>query len=211
MVVSINVTTPRRASTSTPADRQSTPEPAPGTTNWKSSRPLAALTALLEALGTVDGALPMPVTTVRANVEHCEQAAVLPLASARNVMPTTKGCARACCRSPSPCPRMPMPWHGMVSPLADASRAGARPGEMAEPVFGIIKAVMGFRQFLAARVESVRGEWNLFCCLNLKRLHTLSARPPLKQALRPKPVQHTPLIVFMPSPPGRSYSPKCRD
>jgi hypothetical protein len=45
-----------------------------------------------------------------------------------------------------------------------------------EPVFGIIKAVMGFRQFLLRGVESVRGEWDLVCMAwNLKRLHALAA------------------------------------
>jgi hypothetical protein len=45
-----------------------------------------------------------------------------------------------------------------------------------EPVFGIIKAIMGFRQFLLRGVESVRGEWNLVCMAwNLKRLHALRA------------------------------------
>jgi IS5 family transposase len=45
-----------------------------------------------------------------------------------------------------------------------------------EPVFGIIKAIMGFRQFLLRGVESVRGEWNLVCMAwNLKRLHVLAA------------------------------------
>jgi len=44
-----------------------------------------------------------------------------------------------------------------------------------EPVFGIIKAIMGFRQFLLRGVESVRGEWNLVCMAwNLKRMHILA-------------------------------------
>lgn len=44
-----------------------------------------------------------------------------------------------------------------------------------EPVFGIIKAVMGFRQFLLRTQESVCGEWTLVCIAwNLKRLHTLT-------------------------------------
>lgn len=39
-----------------------------------------------------------------------------------------------------------------------------------EPVFGIIKAVRGFRQFLLRGVESVCGEWDLVCMAwNLKR------------------------------------------
>ena len=44
-----------------------------------------------------------------------------------------------------------------------------------EPVFGIIKAVLGFRQFVLRGLEQVRGEWKLVClACNLKRLHTLA-------------------------------------
>ncbi len=32
-----------------------------------------------------------------------------------------------------------------------------------EPVFGIIKSVMGFRQFLLRGLDAVKGEWNLVC------------------------------------------------
>jgi hypothetical protein len=43
-----------------------------------------------------------------------------------------------------------------------------------EPVFGIIKSVMGFRQFMLRGLDAVRGEWTLVCMAwNLKRLHTL--------------------------------------
>jgi transposase len=43
-----------------------------------------------------------------------------------------------------------------------------------EPVFGIIKHVMGFRQFLLRGLESVRGEWRLICMSwNIKRLHKI--------------------------------------
>jgi len=44
-----------------------------------------------------------------------------------------------------------------------------------EPVFGIIKAVMGFRQFLMRGLDQIAGEWNLVCmAYNIKRLHALS-------------------------------------
>jgi len=44
-----------------------------------------------------------------------------------------------------------------------------------EPVFGIIKAVMGFRNFLLRGYEAVQGEWNLVCMAwNIKRLHVLT-------------------------------------
>ena len=40
-----------------------------------------------------------------------------------------------------------------------------------EPVFGIIKEVMGFRRFMLRGLDSVRGEWTLVCmAFNLKRL-----------------------------------------
>jgi hypothetical protein len=43
-----------------------------------------------------------------------------------------------------------------------------------EPVFGIIKSVMGFRQFLLRGLENVQNEWTLVCLAwNLKRLAVL--------------------------------------
>lgn len=43
-----------------------------------------------------------------------------------------------------------------------------------EPVFGIIKSVMGFRQFLTRGLDSVRNEWTLVCLAwNLKRMAVL--------------------------------------
>jgi transposase len=43
-----------------------------------------------------------------------------------------------------------------------------------EPVFGIIKEVMGFRRFLLRGLAAVKGEWRLVClAFNLKRLFVL--------------------------------------
>ena len=43
-----------------------------------------------------------------------------------------------------------------------------------EPVFGVIKSVLGFRQFLLRGIEIVRGEWDLVSIAwNLKRLNVL--------------------------------------
>jgi hypothetical protein len=41
-----------------------------------------------------------------------------------------------------------------------------------EPVFGIIKSVLGFRQFLLRGLDHARGEWNLVAW-NLKRMLAL--------------------------------------
>jgi transposase/IS5 family transposase len=46
---------------------------------------------------------------------------------------------------------------------------------MIEPIFGVIKHVMGFRQFMLRGFEKAKGEWNLMCiAYNLKRLHTIT-------------------------------------
>jgi hypothetical protein len=43
-----------------------------------------------------------------------------------------------------------------------------------EPVIGIIKEILGFRQFSLRGLSAVAGEWCLVClAFNLKRLHTL--------------------------------------
>lgn len=43
-----------------------------------------------------------------------------------------------------------------------------------EPVFGIIKQALGFRQFLLRGLDSVEKEWNLVCMAwNIKRMHAL--------------------------------------
>ncbi|SEI75761.1 Transposase DDE domain-containing protein, partial [Azotobacter beijerinckii] len=43
-----------------------------------------------------------------------------------------------------------------------------------EPVFGIIKSVMGFRQFLLRGLDNVRNEWTLVCLAwNFKRMAVL--------------------------------------
>ncbi len=45
-----------------------------------------------------------------------------------------------------------------------------------ETVFGIVKDVLGFRQFLLRGLDAVKGEWSLVCIgWNLKRMHALSA------------------------------------
>jgi len=44
-----------------------------------------------------------------------------------------------------------------------------------EPVFGIVKAVLGFRQFLLRGLTAASDEWCLLClAYNIKRYHTLS-------------------------------------
>jgi len=58
----------------------------------------------------------------------------------------------------------------------EGRRIYAKRARTVEPVFGIIKAPMGFRQFLLRGVEKVRIEWDLVClAYNMKRLYSLQA------------------------------------
>ncbi len=60
------------------------------------------------------------------------------------------------------------------SRIATARAAYALCKQTVEPVFGIIKSVMGFRQFLTRGSDNVQGEWTLVCLAwNLKRMAAL--------------------------------------
>lgn len=53
-----------------------------------------------------------------------------------------------------------------------------------EPVFGIIKQAMSFRQFLLRGIENVKGEWDLVCtAYNLKRMFNLNLETNLLKSL----------------------------
>lgn len=50
----------------------------------------------------------------------------------------------------------------------------ARRKSTIEPTFGIIKHVMGFKQFLLRGIKKVSGEWDIVCTsYNLKRIHSI--------------------------------------
>jgi hypothetical protein len=52
-----------------------------------------------------------------------------------------------------------------------------------EPVFGIIKAAMGFRQFLLRGLEKTGLEWSLVSlAYNMRRLHILGMGAKLRQS-----------------------------
>ena len=64
----------------------------------------------------------------------------------------------------------------MVEKLStpEGRRLYARRKQMVEPVFGIIKSVMGFRQFRLRGLKSAQGEWTLVTMSwNLKRMFAL--------------------------------------
>src|SRR4051794_17561662 len=76
-----------------------------------------------------------------------------------------------------PAPDNPTPVEAMVHRLKtpEGKKLYALRKHTPEPVFGIIKSVLGFRQFLLRGLDHVRGEWNLVTMAwNLKRMFVLS-------------------------------------
>ena len=73
-------------------------------------------------------------------------------------------------------PDDPTPVEAMAHRLKtpEGRKLYAQRKHTAEPVFGIIKSVLGFRQFLLRGLDKVRGEWNLVTMAwNLKRMFAL--------------------------------------
>jgi transposase len=111
-----------------------------------------------------------------ANVDACVAAGIDPLI-ARGRQPHHPPLSELLCDDPL-APENPTPVEAMAHRLE--TRAGrdlyALRKQIPEPVFGIIKSVMGFRQFLLRGLDKVRGEWRLVTMAwNLKRMFVLCA------------------------------------
>src|ERR1700684_1814983 len=79
-------------------------------------------------------------------------------------------------KAPPP-PQDPTPLAAMDHRLKtpEGKKLYAMRKQTPEPVFGIIKSVLGFRQFLLRGTDNVRGEWNLVTMAwNMKRMYALS-------------------------------------
>ena len=78
---------------------------------------------------------------------------------------------------PPPAPENPTALEAMAYRLKtlEGRKLYALRKQTPEPVFGIIKSVLGFRQFLLRGLEKVRGEWSLVTMAwNLKRMFVLA-------------------------------------
>ena len=77
-----------------------------------------------------------------------------------------------------PAPGKPTPLEAMSHRLQTPAgkKLYALRKQTPEPVFGIIKSVMGFRQFLLRGLDNVQGEWTLVTMAwNMKRMFALAA------------------------------------
>ena len=131
--------------------------------------------ALPEELGRPDTVLADNGYFSEANVAACLAAKVEPLL-ATGRQPHHPTLRERFAAAPPP-PDDPTPVQAMAHRLRTAEGKvlyGLRK-QTPEPVFGIIKSVMGFRQFSLRGLDKVRGEWSLVTMAwNIKRMFALS-------------------------------------
>ena len=111
-----------------------------------------------------------------ANVEACQAAGIVPLI-ALGREPHHPALAERFAAAP-PAPENPTPLEAMTHRLhtPDGKKLYALRKHTPEPVFGIIKSVLGFRQFLLRGLDGVRGEWSLVTMAwNVKRMFVLAS------------------------------------
>ena len=109
-----------------------------------------------------------------ANVTACAAAGIDPLI-AMGRQPHHPSLAERFEDTPPP-PENPTPVEAMAYRLKtpDGRKLYALRKQVPEPVFGIIKSVLGFRQFLLRGLDRVQGEWSLVTMAwNMKRLFVL--------------------------------------
>ena len=108
------------------------------------------------------------------HVAACEQTGIEPLIAVPRDHHHPQGTERF--REPPELPANPTPVQRMTHRLKTRKgRANyALRKQRVEPVFGIIKSVMGFCQFLTRGLDNVQGEWTLVCLAwNFKRMAVL--------------------------------------
>jgi len=135
---------------------------------------LNKLAVLSGALGNVETLLADNGYFSAANVTACAAAGIDPLI-AMGRQPHYPSLAERFEDTPPP-PENPTPVEAMAYRLKtpDGRKLYALRKQVPEPVFGIIKSVLGFRQFLLRGLERVQGEWSLVTMAwNMKRLFVL--------------------------------------
>jgi transposase len=136
---------------------------------------LTKLAELPKELGKADVMLADTGYFSAANVQSCEAAGIAPLIALERQPHHPSLTERFA--APPPAPENPTPVEKMAYRLQtpDGKKLYAKRKHTPEPVFGIIKSVLGFRQFLLRGLDGVRGEWSLVTMAwNLKRMFVLN-------------------------------------
>jgi len=136
---------------------------------------LGVLQNLPDAIGQPDTLLADNGYFSATNVAACEAAGIEPMiATGREVHHPSLDERFAA--SP-PAPNDPTPAEAMAHRLRtpEGKKLYGLRKQTPEPVFGIIKSVMGFRQFLLRGIDNVQGEWSLVTMAwNVKRMFALN-------------------------------------
>ena len=138
------------------------------------NHPLGRTAQVPEALGAPETLLADSGYFSEANVNACAEAEIAPLITPgreRHHLSWKDRFAGA-----PPPPENPTPLEAMTHRLAtpEGRQLYALRKQTPEPVFGIIKSAMGFRQFSLRGLDKVTGEWNLVTLAwNIKRMFTL--------------------------------------
>jgi hypothetical protein len=136
---------------------------------------LEKLQELPEELGRAEQLLADSGYLSERNVERCAAAGIEPLIATKRDRhhPTWR---QRFAPGPKAPPESATPMQKMMHRLKtpEGRELYALRKQTPEPVFGIIKSVMGFRQFLLRGLESVQGEWSLVTLSwNLRRMFAL--------------------------------------
>jgi len=137
---------------------------------------LDQIAALPDALGQVGALLADNGYFSEANVEACAAAGIDPLI-AMGREPHHPSLAERFADAPPP-PDAPTPLETMAHRLKtpEGKKLYRLRKHTPEPVFGIIKSALGFRQFLLRGLDRVRGEWTLVTMAwNMKRMFVLAS------------------------------------
>jgi IS5 family transposase len=136
---------------------------------------LGKIGALPEELGKAEPLLADTGYFSASNVEACEKAGIEPVI-AMGRQPHHPPLSERFAPAPE-APKDPTPVQAMAYRLKtpEGRALYALRKQTPEPVFGIIKSVLGFRQFSVRGLEKARGEWSLVTMAwNLKRMFALA-------------------------------------
>jgi transposase len=141
------------------------------------------LSPMLDKLADLPDELGKPETLLAdngyfsaANVEACHAAGIDPLIATGRELHHPALAERFAAAPPAP--ENPTPLEAMAHRLRtpEGKKLYALRKHTPEPVFGIIKSVLGFRQFLLRGLDGVRGEWSLVTMAwNIKRMFVLGS------------------------------------
>jgi hypothetical protein len=131
--------------------------------------------ALPDELGRVKDLLADNGYLSEANVDHCVEVGIAPLIALgreRHHQSWRQRFKKAPKEPPESATPMQKMAHRLKTPEGKALYALRK--QVPEPVFGIIKSVLGFRQFSLRGHDNVKGEWNLVSLSwNIKRMFAL--------------------------------------